>query len=392
MLPKKLQKKLDERTANNSLRKLGAVTNLIDFSSNDYLGFSKNKTIFKRTAEILNTENLKLNGATGSRLLSGNHQLYEQAEQQIAKFHNTESALVFNSGYVANLGFFSSVPQRGDLIFYDELCHASIRDGIKMSDAKSYKFRHNNLKDLTSRCHVERPPAERAGSRNLHETFEIYVVTESVFSMDGDQPDLKLLTDFCTQNGFHLIIDEAHALGVFGNNGEGLVQELGLEQEVFARLVTFGKALGCHGAAILGSKALQEYLINFARSFLYTTALSPHTVATIISGYEELSKTPEKVRLQSNIEMFQNEIAARQLESHFIESNSAIISCIIPGNDRVKHISEILKKKGFDVKPILSPTVPKGQERLRICLHSYNKHEDISHLIKQLHSLLKKDV
>jgi 8-amino-7-oxononanoate synthase len=381
MLPKKLQKKLDERTANNSLRRLGVTTNLIDFSSNDYLGFSKNQSIFKRAAEILKTHHLEVNGATGSRLLSGNHELYDIAEQQIAQYHHTESALIFNSGFDANVGFFSSVPQRGDLIFYDELCHASIRDGIKMSDAKAYKFNHNNLGNLEKKT-------KSTLSTRLKDTVgrevEVYVVTESIFSMDGDQPPLKELATFCTKNGFHLIVDEAHALGVFGNGGEGLVQELGLEDQVFARLVTFGKALGCHGAAILGSSGLQQYLVNFARSFIYTTALPPHAVATIVSSYEELSKTSAKGRLQYNIEMVQNEIAARQLQNHFVKSNSAILSCIIPGNDRVKHISEALKEQGFDVKPILSPTVPKGQERLRICIHSFNTKAEIGNLMSLL--------
>ena len=185
------------------------------------------------------------------------------------------------------MGFFSSVPQRGDVILYDELCHASIRDGLKMSDAKAYKFKHNDLDDLERKCQVER-------SRNCSQNSEIYIVTESIFSMDGDQPDLKALTSLSKELGCHLIVDEAHAFGVFGAKGEGMVQALGLENKVFARLITFGKALGCHGAAILGSAALQQYLINFARSFIYTTALPPHGVATICSAYEELSNISAK--------------------------------------------------------------------------------------------------
>ncbi len=377
MLPKKLQKKLEERAANNSLRTLGSTNTLIDFSSNDYLGFSKNKAIFERATEILKTEKLEINGATGSRLLTGNHKYYELAEQQIAQFHNTESALLLNSGYDANLGFFSSVPQRGDVILYDELCHASIRDGLKMSDAKAYKFKHNDLDDLKRKCQVER-------SRNFSQNSEIYIVTESIFSMDGDQPDLKALTSLSKELSCHLIIDEAHAFGVFGAKGAGMVQALGLENKVFARLITFGKALGCHGAAILGSAALQQYLINFARSFIYTTALPPHGVATICSAYEKLLKISEREQLHKNIAILKIEISNCKLQSYFIESNSAIHSCIIPGNERVKKVSEALKKDGFNVKPILSPTVPKGKERLRICVHSFNTEDEIKGLINSI--------
>lgn len=385
MLPKKLQNKLDNRVTNNSLRTLGNSSNLIDFSSNDYLGFSTSKAVFDRASEILKSHNLETNGATGSRLLSGNHKLYELAEQQIAQFHNTESALIFNSGYDANVGFFSSVPQRGDLILYDELCHASIRDGIKMSDAKAYKFKHNNLKDLKRRCKVER-------NRNPDENSEIYVVTESVFSMDGDQPDLKELADFCIENNVYLIIDEAHAFGVFGARGEGLIQELALENQVFARLITFGKALGCHGAAILCNKKLKQYLVNFARSFIYTTALAPHGVATICSAYEALVKISAREQLHRNIALLQDEIAKNNLQNLFISSTSAIHSCVIPGNEKVKKVSEALLKEGFTVKPILSPTVPKGQERLRICVHSFNTENNISNLVRELSIQMRKEV
>ncbi|MFC7356393.1 aminotransferase class I/II-fold pyridoxal phosphate-dependent enzyme [Jejudonia soesokkakensis] len=378
MLPKKLQKKIEERTQNNSLRKLGGSADLIDFSSNDYLGFSKNETIYIRALEILEEYNLKQNGAAGSRLLSGNHTLYSLTETQITNFHNAEAALVFNSGYDANLGFFSSVPQRGDVIFYDELCHASIRDGIRMSHATSVKFIHNDLEDLKRKCQAEH-------SRSLNDTTEVYLVTESVFSMDGDSPDLLAFSDFCAENNIHLIIDEAHAVGVLGKHGVGLVQELGIENDVFARIVTFGKALGCHGAAILGASVLKQYLVNFSRSLIYTTALPPHTLATITAAYEMLSKTLQIEKLYQIISLVQSQIAALQLSASFISSNTAIQSCIVPGNNHVKNLSETLKKEGFDIKPILSPTVPEGQERLRICIHSFNTEDQI----KKMVSLLK---
>jgi len=376
MLPEKLQKKLTERHENNSLRNLGVQHNLIDFSSNDYLGFSKNETIYNRALAILEENNLKQNGSTGSRLLSGNHPLYSLTENQLANFHNTEAALIYNSGYDANLGFFSSVLQRGDIVFFDELCHASIRDGIRMSNAIAVKFKHNDVTDLKQKYHNK----HTEGSSNR----EIYVVTESVFSMDGDMPDLVQFSKFCTANDILLIVDEAHAIGVLGEKGVGLVQELGLEATIFARMVTFGKALGCHGAAILGSEKLVEYLVNFSRSFMYSTGLSPHTIATIKASYEHVTTTAALKKLNSNIALMRSQIHKHDLTSFFIDSHSAIQSCVVSGNSRVKQLSEILNNKGYDVKPILSPTVLAGQERLRICVHSFNTVREIEDLLVQI--------
>lgn len=419
MLPKKLQDKIDKRILENSVRSLGVFNNLIDFSSNDYLGFSKNKTIFSSTSEILKRHNLQVNGATGSRLLSGNHPIYTETESVITAFHNSDASLIFNSGYDANIGFFSSVPQRGDIILYDELCHASIRDGIKMSNAKSLKFKHNDSNDLKIKLANYLPrektqngqggrgetldkstllnqderiksSIEQLESKSTLNGDQVYVVTESVFSMDGDQPDLKYISTICKKYKAHLIVDEAHAIGVLGENGSGLVQELSLEEGVFARIITFGKAFGSHGAAILGGTALIKYLINFVRSFIYTTALPPHAVATIQAAHNELEKNHEvNKQLKSNIAILQNEISINNLETLFISSVSAIHSCIIPGNSQVKKISEVLKEKGFNVKPILSPTVPKGQERLRICIHSFNTEKEIVDLVNNIKTLLE---
>lgn len=382
MLHKKLQDKLNQRREANALRQLKVPkAECVDFSSNDYLGYSKNSAIFSRASEILKDQNLELNGAAGSRLLSGNHKLYELTESFIAKTHQVAAALIFNSGYDANVGFFGSVPQRGDVILYDEFIHASIRDGIQMSHAKAYKFKHNDLNDLESKLSL------RAQSRSLEKAndSQIYVVTESVFSMDGDSPDLLKLVELCEQFSAQIFIDEAHAIGVFGT---GIIDDLGLGNRV-SRLVTFGKAMGCHGAAILGSETLKSYLVNFARSLIYTTALPPHSVATILASYQHAvsdSKLPNSAlkKLRENIQFFQAEIKKQQLQEFFIKSDSAIHCAILPGNARVKQISTELLKEGFDVKAILSPTVPAGQERLRICLHSYNSQNEIKTLLSLL--------
>jgi 8-amino-7-oxononanoate synthase len=373
-LPINLSSKLESRKQNNALRKLSLPNNLIDFASNDYAGFSKNEAIFQETHQYLLETNCIQNGATGSRLLSGNHKVYQEAEDFISKFHQLESALIFNSGYDANVGFFSSVPQKGDLILYDELCHASIRDGVLLSNAKAYKFKHNDFQDL-----------EKLIERFQMELVEVYIVTESVFSMDGDTPNLEELVQVSGKFNCHLVIDEAHALGVFGNSGEGLVQMLGLQDQVFARIMTFGKGLGCHGAAIIGSQELKDYLVNFARSFIYTTGLSPHSVATILVSYQHLETEKEtKELLRENIIHFNQEKNLLGLKPMFVRSKSAIQSAIIPGNQKVKSIANQLQEKGFDVKAILSPTVPEGQERLRFCLHSYNSKEEISEVLRLL--------
>ncbi|MBQ4913112.1 aminotransferase class I/II-fold pyridoxal phosphate-dependent enzyme [Maribacter sp. MMG018] len=377
--PNKLQRKLDKRYNENSIRQLGESSSLVDFSSNDYLGFANNEELFSKTFQLLLNKNIAQNGATGSRLLSGNYPLFSELEKMLAEFHNVENALVFNSGYDANIGFFGAVPQRGDFVFYDEWIHASIRDGLLMTHAKSYKFSHNDLTDLKKKI------TTILQSKTDHVDSEIYVVTESVFSMDGDSPDLKELVRFCKTNAYRLVIDEAHAVGVFGDTGQGLVQELGLQNHVFARLVTFGKAMGVHGAAILGENRLKEYLVNFARSFIYSTALAPYSTVSIVSAYDFLVNegNSERQQLKENIRFFKEEVKKKKLNSHFIESDSAIQSCILPSNDMVKSVSDKLAIKGFDVKAILSPTVPQGTERLRFCIHSYNSKEELG-LVLQL--------
>ncbi len=374
--PKKLTQKLANREQANALRKLPASTAAVDFSSNDYLGFARSTAIFEQTHALLASTGMCQNGATGSRLLSGNHSLYTQTEAIVADIHHAETALLFNSGYDANVGFFSAVPQRGDVIFYDEWIHASIRDGIQMSTAKSYKFKHNDLEDLARRLDHElaKKPKDAV----------IYVVTESVFSMDGDTPDIAALVRMCTEKDCYLVVDEAHAIGVFGQQGVGLLQELGVETQVFARIYTFGKGLGCHGAAILGSAVLRSYLINFARSFIYTTGLSPHAVATIATAYTALQTTPAVQQLRDNIQFFNEQLAQHGLDQIFIPSTTAIHCCVLSGNDTVKRIATVVQQAGFEVKPILSPTVPVGQERLRFCLHAYNSTTEIAEVLALL--------
>ncbi len=364
---KHIQEKLTNRKADNALRTLKINENLIDFCSNDYLGFAKEKAIHQVENE------LETFGATGSRLISGNHKITEVVEQELANFYSSQSALIFNSGYNANLGFFSCVPQRGDTVIYDELIHASIRDGIKLGNANAFSFSHNSLAALEEKL------TKAQG--------KIYVVVESIYSMDGDAAPLTAILEKCKKYQAALIVDEAHAVGVFGN-GKGCCVELGIEQAIFARVITFGKAYGAHGAAVLGSNDLRDYLINFSRPFIYTTALPLQSIVSIKKAHEFLLKNIERIeQLKSNIEFFKssfNNCHPELVEGLIINSQSPIQCLIVPGNKEVKQLAQNIQEQGFDVRPILSPTVPKGQERLRICLHSFNTENEIGQLVKLL--------
>lgn len=373
-LPQKIIEKLNERKKENLYRELSENENKIDFYSNDYLGFAKSKTIQKEAKKILAKNEYK-NGSSGSRLISGNSSLHTETEKYIAKFHKSESALLYNSGYDANLGLLSCVPQFGDVILYDEFSHASIRDGIRLSKARAYKFNHNSITDLEEKI------AKQNGT--------VYVVVESVYSMGGDSPDLLAIAHLCTKHNAFLIVDEAHAVGVIGKKGKGLINELKLELDVFARIITYGKAMGCHGATVIGQKELIDYLINFSRSFIYTTAISPHSVATIKASYTELKKGSQTKYLQEVINEFHKLKNKYNLAEQFIESESAIQSLAIGNIEETKKIAKVLIKNNIATKAILWPTVPTGLEQIRICLHSYNTKEEIKLLFEVLKNITK---
>jgi 8-amino-7-oxononanoate synthase len=359
-----LNKKLDERIGANALRSLKLPDGKIDFCSNDYLGIVTNDLLRGRFGR---EETLYKHGSTGSRLLSGNYSLVEEVEKELTTFHKSEAALIFNSGYDANVGLLSSVPQKGDTIIYDQLSHASIRDGIRISFAQAYSFSHNDVNDL------EKKLQQASGN--------IFIVTESVFSMDGDVCPLQAIITLCKKYNAHLIIDEAHAIGVIGENGEGLAQQLQLQDEIFARVYTFGKAVGCHGAVITGSKRLRDYIINFTRSFIYSTALPEIAVAAIQASYHTFPYLDnERSQLKKLRETFQSSNVAYEK----IISDTPIQAIIVPGNEEVKKVALKLQQQGFDVRPILYPTVPKGKERLRIVLHAFNTEDQLQQLIKLL--------
>ncbi len=360
---------LQKRQEQNALRKLAIHSDLIDFCSNDYLGFAGSKKLSKNVSKA--SDKLKLfNGSGGSRLLAGNTSYAENLETYVAKFHNAEAGLIYNSGYDANVGLFSAIGQKGNTIIYDELIHASVHDGMKMSSASTYAFRHNDLKHLEERLKIAE--AVPAGSQGI-----IYVAAESIYSMDGDYASLKEINELCKKYNANLIVDEAHATGITSNGGKGRVQELKLEEEIFARVHTFGKSLGCHGAIVLGSNLLRDYLINFSRAFIYTTALPVKSLVAIHESYKLLEKSESEInRLNKLIAVFRNTVS-KEVQSALIESNSPIQCIIVNGNSEVKKMAKYLQDNGFDARPILNPTVPKGKERLRICIHSFNTEKEV---------------
>lgn len=358
-----IQSKLQERQQAGNYRQLKPESGLVDFCSNDYLGFARSAELREAINKELANYPAVLNGSTGSRLLAGNTAYAEALEAEIANVHGYEAGLIYNSGYDANLGLFSSLPQKGDTIITDELAHASIIDGSRLSYAERFRFKHNDLLSLEDKL-------QRAKGN-------IYIAVESIYSMDGDAAPLAAIALVAEKYNAHLIVDEAHATGVFGY---GLVHRLGLQDRVFAQVVTFGKALGCHGAVVLGSNLLSGYLVNFSRSFIYTTAAPFHQLASVKIAYRLLQQSDTSAALlHQNINYFKANFTNTQYQ--LIPSDSAIQCIIMGSNAAAKALADRLQRGGFDVRPILNPTVAAGSERLRICIHAYNTEQEIAGLL-----------
>ena len=357
-----LQQKLEEKKSIGTLRTLIHATDKIDFSSNDYFGFAQSRVLNQTEKNNLPS------GATGSRSITGNSALAEQTERLIANFHNREAALIFNTGYMANVGLFSCIAAKGDTFISDEYIHASIIDGMRLSYAIRLRFKHNDLMDLEKKLQVA--------------TGKKIVAVESIYSMDGDEAPLKETATLCKQYGALLIVDEAHATGVFGDKGDGLVCQYKLENDVYAVVHTFGKAVGLHGAVVTGSNVLRNYLLNQARSFIYATALPPHIYLQVQKAYQLLPDA-DRTLLNELIAYFRKAISSISSIS-FIDSHSPIQGMVVGDNFKTKALATYLFDKGFFVRPILSPTVPVGKERIRICLHSFNTKEQIDNLLNEV--------
>ncbi len=349
-MDQKLKDKLAKREQEGTLRSLSCERGAVDFYSNDYLGLSG--------LETSSSENKY--GSTGSRLISGTSEEALSAERSIATLFQSEASLIYNSGYDANVGFFSAILQRRDTIFYDEFIHASVRDGIRLSFANARSFKHNDLSDLEHQ--LERVEGVK------------YIAIESLYSMDGDFAPLNEIVALSEKYNAYLVVDEAHTAGVFG---QGMAVELNCQSQLFARLVTFGKGYGSHGAAILGDKELIQYLYNFSRSFIYTTALPPAAYERIEAVISHSALEGRRSDLMDNIACFRKLMENVEL----VSSEKSPIQIIQCGDiERLTSISEHLRQEGVMVKAIFSPTVPKGKERLRICIHSFNTSQEIEKL------------
>ncbi len=360
-----IREDLRSRLESGAYRKLLQAKGGVDFFSNDYLGFARESQDVRAA-----------HGATGSRLISGNKPEHEALEETAAKFHRAEAALLFNSGYDANLGLISALAKRELTLIIDERSHASIHDAGRLGFSKVWKFAHNDTAELSEKL-------TRAGGGAI-------VVVESIYSMEGDEAPLREICEICEKSGAALIVDEAHAGGVYGPDGAGIVCRDQLESQVFARIITFGKAFGRHGAVVVGSKELREYLINFSRPFIYSTSLAPSSVASVHDVYERLlSSASTREALFSRIEHFKFE-AARARLPQVIPSSSAIQAISVAGNANARRVAETLRERGLLVKEVLSPTVARGTERIRVVIHSFNKTEEITRVVDELASALTK--
>ncbi|MGJ1434118.1 aminotransferase class I/II-fold pyridoxal phosphate-dependent enzyme [Sphingobacterium spiritivorum] len=362
-----LNDKLKLRADKGNLRSLKIPEQGIDFFSNDYLGLARNPAFHKQLSEEINADPSILGGATGSRLISGNSVEKMRAEQEIAVFHGYPASLLFASGYMANLALLSALPGRGDTILMDELIHRSVHDGASLSAAQKWKFKHNDLNSLEDKL-------RRASGQS-------YVVVESLYSMDGDFASLNELVVLTRRYNAALIVDEAHAFGVFGY---GLVHQYGLQKHVFATVITYGKALGAHGAAVLGEELLKSYLVNFASAFIYSTACPDLFARHIRLGYAFLNEHSEfSAQLKRRIAYFrQKKISSAS------DPLSPVQAIIIPRHEVLIHLQQRLQKNGLQVYAIYSPTVREEQERLRICLHQYNTEEEIDALTAEINNVL----
>lgn len=365
-----LENRLLKRTKIGNLRKLQTIQSPIDFSSNDYLGLARSPQLATSVFQEWEMHLSHLNGlgSTGSRLLTGNSTYAEVLEEKIAKFHGYEAGLLFSCGYMANVGLLSAITNQESVIFFDAAVHASTHDGIHLSRTKAFPFRHNDLEHLENRL------------KTCSSEGDCFICIESIYSTDGSIAPLTEISRLAREYGAHLIVDEAHAVGACGPKGRGLVAEYNLTAHVFAQVTTFGKALGTYGAIVLGNHVLKEALINFATSYIYTTALPFQILAAIKCSYDLFPEMDqERDHLRKLIQMFR--------ESYPSSSMSHIQSVLIEGNEAVKHAAQAIVKQGFDVRPLMSPTVQRGHEVLRVCLHAFNTEDELAQLMNhiQLH-------
>ncbi len=336
---------------------------LLNLSSNNYLNFADNKKI---TQEFLDFAGNKYSfGSASARLLTGTLPVYKELEELLSNLYNKDATLLYNSGYHANVGISSAINQKGDVIFSDKLNHASIIDGMRLSDGKFFRFPHNNMEALEKLLERERKNYKNA-----------FIITESVFSMDGDIEDLKRIIELKKKYNCIMIIDEAHAFGVFGEKGLGVAEELGIIDDVDLIVGTFGKSVGSMGAFVTGSKTMINFLINKSRSFIFSTALPPINIA--FTKWIIENKFPKTKAKRKNMLSIAKKFG----------SDSHIIPVVIGENKDTVDLCEVLFHNGYFTLPIRPPTVPVGTSRLRLSLTADIQEKDLTVLKEKINEVL----
>lgn len=350
----------------------GPSSELLNFSSNDYLGLARDASLMQGAIKAMDLWGV---GATGSRLMSGDLTIHHELEEELAAFKGTEAALLFGAGYLANTGVISGLISRNDVILADKLVHASIIDGILLSRAEFHRFQHNDM------GHLEELLADHATDDK-----KVWIVAETLYSMDGDIAPVQALMRLKRQYKARLFLDEAHAVGVFGENGEGMVTK-DTASEVDVLVATFGKAFGSFGAFAACSDTVKHQLINHARSFIFSTALPPAVVGANLAALRLMPQLKvRRKQLQENVallsDLLKNELGV------VTQSRSQIVPIIIGENQRCLDVAQYLMGRGLYVKAIRPPTVPKGSARLRISLTASHTAEDIHTLVSALKNAL----
>jgi 8-amino-7-oxononanoate synthase len=354
-LARRIDAQLAALALQNQLRGLGAI-NVVNLCSNDYLGLSADSRLRETVASAI-VAGLPI-ASTGSRLLSGNAEIWEQLEFELAQFIRTEAVLYFNSGYSANVGVLSSLIQPGDVVFSDAANHASLIDGLRLAGARKVIFPHLDMDSLEREL---RTKSESAG--------QTFIVSESIFSMDGDCASISDLVMLAERYGAELIIDEAHATGVIGPQGRGLVAASGFSDRVLATIHPCGKALAGMGCFVCCSEKLKQYLINQARTFIFSTALPPYMAAQMRAAIRIVAFADQQRNDLGSLSVF---LRNRLRESGFDigRGDTQIIPIFLGENDRAVRFSGLLNEAGFGVRPIRPPSVPVGTARLRISLNA----------------------
>lgn len=363
---KRIERELDSLREQSQFRTLEMPAG-INLCSNDYLGLAIDPRLKQAVMEAVARSSAV--GSTGSRLLSGNSRAWEQLESAFADFAGTGAALYFGSGYAANIGLLSSLLKPGDVVFSDALNHASLIDGIRLSGAKKVIYPHRDLRFLEKAL---REHAGLAGSK--------VIVTESLFSMEGDIAPLAELLDLARKYCAELVIDEAHATGVCGPYGRGIAAELGIERQMLAIVHTCGKALASAGAFVCGGQTLKNYLVNRARTFIFSTAMPPYLAGQIQAALNLTREADgDRNHLRETATALRRGLAAAGMNCG--ASAAHIVPLILGTNEMAVYVASELQRGGFAVKAIRPPTVPPGTARIRISLTSKITMEDVRRLV-----------